>query len=156
MPEDKDDSFRDMNIIEKTVTVAVITVLIILVVGFVFGLYFFGMAGVFKLLGVQYDSIWSLVVFVVSFFIFGVFVELFTRAIFKLYVRNITGKIKLLLIRISFECTSNWLVLFTVDEYMKSITLSLETEIIVVLLLAVLEVAFDDDDDDKDKFTRES
>ena len=154
MPEDKDDSFRDMNIIEKTVTVAVITVLIILVVGFVFGLYFFGMAGVFKLLGVQYDSIWSLVVFVVSFFFFFVFVELFTKAIFKLYVRNITGKIKLLLIRISFECISNWLVLFTVDEYMKSITLSLETEIIVVLLLAVLEVAFDDDD--KDTFTRES
>ena len=154
MPEDKDDSFRDMNIIEKTVTVAVITVLIILVVGFIFGLYFFGMAGVFKLLGVQYDSIWSLVVFVVSFFILCVFVELFTKAIFKLYVRNITGKIKLLLIRISFECISNWLVLFTVDEYMKSITLSLETEIIVVLLLAVLEVAFDDDD--KDTFTRES
>jgi len=154
MPEDKDDSFRDMNIIEKTVTVAVITVLIILVVGFVFGLYFFGMAGVFKLLGVQYDSIWSLVVFVVSFFILCVFVELFTKVIFKLYFRNITGKIKLLLIRISFECISNWLVLFTVDEYMKSITLSLETEIIVVLLLAVLEVAFDDDD--KDTFTRES
>ena len=154
MPEDKDDSFRDMNIIEKTVTVAVITVLIILVVGFVFGLYLFGMAGVFKLLGVQYDSIWSLVVFVVSFFILCVFVELFTKVIFKLYFRNITGKIKLLLIRISFECISNWLVLFTVDEYMKSITLSLETEIIVVLLLAVLEVAFDDDD--KDTFTRES
>ena len=154
MPEDKDDSFRDMNIIEKTVTVAVITVLIILVVGFIFGLYFFGMAGIFKLLGVQYDSIWSLVVFVVSFFILCVFVELFAKAIFKLYVRNITGKIKLLLIRISFECISNWLVLFTVDEYMKSITLSLETEIIVVLLLAVLEVAFDDDD--KDTFTRES
>ena len=105
------------------------------------------------MLGVQYDSIWSLVVFVVSFFILGVFVELFTKAIFKLYVRNITGKIKLFFIRISFECTSNWLVLFTVDEFMKSITLSLKTEIIFALLLAVLEVAFDDDED---KLTRGS
>ncbi|MDQ7862058.1 YrvL family regulatory protein [Peribacillus frigoritolerans] len=51
--------------------------------------------GFFELLGVQYESIWSLIVFVVSFFILGIIVELFSKAIFKLSVRIITGKIKI-------------------------------------------------------------
>ncbi|MEC0347185.1 MULTISPECIES: YrvL family regulatory protein [Peribacillus] len=145
MPENNNDSFRDMNIKEKMATVTGLALLIILVVGFVLGLYFFGLAGVFELLGVQYESIWSLIVFVVSFFILGIIVELFSKAIFKLSVQNITGKIKVFFIRISFEGTSNWLVLFAVDEFMKSITLSLKTEIIIALLLAIIEIVFDDD-----------
>ncbi|MBT2606539.1 hypothetical protein J7E55_26625 [Bacillus sp. ISL-53] len=145
MPENNNDSFRDMNIKEKMATVTGLAFLIILVVGFVLGLYFFGLAGVFELLGVQYESIWSLIVFVVSFFILGIIVELFSKAIFKLSVQNITGKIKVFFIRISFEGTSNWLVLFAVDEFMKSITLSLKTEIIIALLLAIIEIVFDDD-----------
>jgi hypothetical protein len=127
-------------------TLGVLSILSV-VVGFILVLYFFGMAAIFELLGVQYNSNWSLVVFVVSFFILGVIVELFTKAIFKLSVRNITGKIKMFFIRISFESTSNWLVLFTVDEFMRSITLSLKIEIIISLLLALLEMAFDDDED---------
>ncbi|WP_075618587.1 YrvL family regulatory protein [Paenisporosarcina indica] len=147
MPESKNDSFRDMNIKEKIATVVGIALLIIMVAGFLFGLIFFGMAGVFELLGVQYKSSWSLVVFVISFFMLGIIVELFFKAIFMLSVRNITGKIKVFLIRISFEGTSNWLVLFIVDEFMESITLSFNTEIIIALLLAVLEIVFDDDKD---------
>ncbi|KOP79932.1 YrvL family regulatory protein [Cytobacillus solani] len=146
MPE-KNDSFREMNLKDKTATVAGITLLIILVLGFVLGLYFFGLAGIFKLLGVHYKSIWSLVVFVVSFFILGIIFELFSKTIFKLSVRNITREIWVFFIRISFEVTTNWLVLFTVDEFMHSITLSWKTEIIIALLIALIEIAFDSDKD---------
>ena len=145
MSEHKNDSFRDLNIKAKIATVVGIALLILLGAGFVLGLYFFGLVGVFELLGVQYISIGSLVVFVVSFFILGVIVELFSKVIFKMSIRSITGKIKVFFIRISFEATSNWLVLFTVDEFMKNITLSLKAEIIIALLIAVLEIVFDDD-----------
>lgn len=147
MQEDKDDSFRNLNRKEKLVAVAGITLLISMVLGFVFGLYFFGMAGVFKVLGVQYESVWSLLIFVVSFFIVGIIVELFTKVIFKLSVRNIMGKTKVYIIRFIIVSTSNWLVLFTVDEFMRSITLSMNAEIIIALLLTVLEIAFDDKKD---------
>lgn len=142
MPEKK-DSFREMNFKGKAVTVAGITLVIILVVGFVLGIYFFGMAGIFKLLGVQYESTWSLVVFVVSYFILGIIVELFSETMFKLSVRKITGEMWVSIIRISFEFTSNWLVLFTVDEFMQSMTLSWKTEIIITLVIALIEIAFD-------------
>ncbi|QGH36281.1 hypothetical protein GI584_20525 [Gracilibacillus salitolerans] len=147
MPQHNNDSFRDMNKKEKIITVFAIALLIFLVVGFIIGVFFFGLAGLFELLGVQYHSIWSLLGFVVSFFVLGVIVELFFKAFFKLTVRNMTGKIKIGFIRFSFEFLSNWLVLFTVDELMRSITLSLKAEIIVALLLAVLEIVFDSDKD---------
>lgn len=143
--KNNNDSSHKKNAKDKFATVIGIGLLIIMMVGFVFGLYFFGMAGVFELLGVQYESIWSLVVFVVSFIIVGIFVEIFSKAFYKLTVRYITRRVNVLLIRISFQGLSNWFVLFTVDEFMESITLSAATEMMIAMLVAVLEIAFDDD-----------
>ncbi|WP_373894206.1 YrvL family regulatory protein [Virgibacillus natechei] len=147
MSEHNNDSFRDMNKKEKSATVVGIALLIILVVGFVFGIYFFGLAGIFTLLGVQYESIWSLVVFAVSFFILGGIIELFSKPIFKLLVQNIIGKIEIFSTKLTMEAASNWLALFTVDEFMPSIILSLDTEIIVALIIAIVEMVFDHDKD---------
>ncbi|SES18005.1 Regulatory protein YrvL [Gracilibacillus ureilyticus] len=150
MSNNDSDSFRDMNGKEKIVTVLAIALLIIFAVGFVIGLYFFGIAGVFQLLGVQYTSIWALVIFVVSYFLLGIIAELFFKVFYKLTVRKITGKAQRFFIRIGFESTSNWLVLFTVDEFMNSITISFQTELIIALLLGVLECVLDKEDDKKE------
>lgn len=142
--EEVEVSFKDMNVKEKLVTIIGIALLIILVIGIIFGLYFFGLAGVFKVLGVQYDSVWSLVIFVISVFILSFFFELFSKVIYILLARQVTGKVQLVVMRLFIETASNWLVLFTVDEFMNSITLSFKAELIVALLLAVIEIVFDD------------
>nr|WP_106782880.1 YrvL family regulatory protein [Lysinibacillus timonensis] len=145
MTEHKNSSFRDMNIKEKIITILGIALLLILVSCFVLGLYFFGIVGVFELLGVEYNSIWSVVVFVVSFFILGVIVELFTKAILKLCIQKGTGKTEMFIFRIIFEGASNWLVLFIVDSLMTDISLITKTEIIIALIVALIEVTFDRD-----------
>ncbi|GGP16063.1 YrvL family regulatory protein [Oceanobacillus neutriphilus] len=150
MSENENDSFRDKNVKEKIAIIIGITLLIIFAMGFVFGLYFFGLAGIFKLLGVQYDSIWSLLLFVIIMFIVSGIFEIFAKLIFMLSVRNITEKTTVLIVRIMIEFTLNWLVLFTVDEFMSSITLSAKTEIIIALLITVIEIVFDDDKDEDD------
>ncbi|GAA0592861.1 hypothetical protein GCM10009001_06200 [Virgibacillus siamensis] len=137
-------SFRDMNIVEKTAVVVGIGLLIFFVAAFVFGIYFFGLAGIFELLGVQYKSVWSLLVFVVCFIFLGIIVELFSKAIYKLSVRNMTGKVNVIIVRFIIEGTSNLLVLYTVDEFLNGMILSMKTEIIVAFLIAVLEIVFDD------------
>ncbi|MEJ8766729.1 regulatory YrvL family protein [Oceanobacillus sp. HCA-5259] len=149
MPESNDYSFRNMNKKEKVATVVGIGLLILFVAGFIFGLYFFGLAGVFKVLGVQYDSVWSLAIFVVNLLVIGLLFEIFSNVIFKLSVRNMTGKAKVLMIRFLIEAITNWVVIFTVDELMRSITLSLQTEIIIALFIATLEIVFDDKDTKK-------
>ncbi|KAB8125967.1 hypothetical protein F9U64_21105 [Gracilibacillus oryzae] len=145
MSEENNDSFRDMNKKEKSLTVILIALLIILAVGFVLGVLFFGLAGIFQVLGVQYDSLWSLAIFVFIYFFVGLIIELFAKVIYKMTVRNVTGKAARFFIRLLFEGATNWIILFTVDEFMNSITLSLKTELIVALLLSVLEFVFDDD-----------
>ncbi|WP_163580553.1 YrvL family regulatory protein [Gracilibacillus saliphilus] len=139
----ENDSFHDMNKKEKLITVVAITLLIIVAVGFVLGIFFFGFVGVFELLGVQYTSVWSLIVFVISFFVIGIIVDLIFKPIFKLILRNITGKLQTPASRFVYELVSNWFVLFTVDEFMRRISLSVYTEVIMALLLAVLELVFD-------------
>ncbi|MGP4066132.1 regulatory YrvL family protein [Oceanobacillus sp. M65] len=136
--------FRDMNWKEKMASIVGISIFIIFLVGFVVGVYFFGIAGVFNLLGVEYDTVWSLLLFVISFYFLGIIVEIFSKAIFKLTTLYIKGKSKVMVIRVCIEFTSNWLVLYTVDEFMSSITLSIKTEIIVAVLIALLEIVFED------------
>ncbi len=46
------------------------------------------------MLGVQYDSIWSLVIFVICMFGVGLILELVTKSIFVLSTRNMTEKNK--------------------------------------------------------------
>ncbi|MEN1968477.1 YrvL family regulatory protein [Lentibacillus sp. N15] len=148
-----DDSFKNMNAKKKTATIIGLTLFIILVIASVLGIFFFGFAGVFKLLGVHYQSIWSLFIFVVSFFILGFVVDLFFDAIRKLSVQNTRGNMKAFFIQVIIAFVANWIVIVTVDAFMKSITLSLGTKAIIALLLAILESVFDNKKSAKKKAT---
>ncbi|WP_010651561.1 YrvL family regulatory protein [Oceanobacillus massiliensis] len=68
MSEHNGDSFREKNLKQKIGTVVGVTLFIAVVLGFIIGIYLLGMAGIFELLGIQYTSVWSLIIFVVSFF----------------------------------------------------------------------------------------
>lgn len=151
MADHHNESFKKMNLKEKTATVIGFTLFIIFVIGIVFGIYFFGVAGIFALLGVHYQSFWSLVIFVVSIFILGLLADLLFSAMAELIVENISGQIKALVIQGLFGFASNWLVLVTVDAFMESIALSYGTKFIMALLLAVLGLEFDDKKEKNEK-----
>ncbi|WP_087973519.1 YrvL family regulatory protein [Oceanobacillus rekensis] len=144
MSEHNDDSFRDMNMKQKVGTVVGVTLFIAVVLGLIIGMYLFGMAGIFELLGIQYTSVWSLSIFVVSFLILASIVELFSKPISGLITERITGKFEVLFIQFSIQSLSNWLCLFIVDVFMSSITFTLRTGFIVAILLTLLEMAFEE------------
>lgn len=143
MSEHNDDSFREKNLKQKIGTVVGVTLFIAVVLGFIIGIYLFGMAGIFELLGIQYTSVWSLIIFVVSFFILASIVELFSKPISELITGKITEKFETLLIQFSIQSLSNWLCLFIVDVFMGVITLTLKTGLIVAILLTSLEMVFE-------------
>ncbi|GAA0492587.1 hypothetical protein GCM10008986_18690 [Salinibacillus aidingensis] len=133
---------------EKMATMIGMIFFILFIAGLVLGIYFLGFAGIFELLGVQYHSIWSLFVFAVCFFMAGFIIELFSKPIFERSTRNVSGKIKLVFIQICFESVSNWLVLFTVDEFMQKINLSSKTELLIALFVSVFEIILENNNDD--------
>ncbi|WP_068675916.1 YrvL family regulatory protein [Oceanobacillus sp. Castelsardo] len=144
MSDHNDDSFRDKNMKQKVGTIVGVTLFIAVILGFIIGIYLFGMAGIFELLGVQYTSVWSLIIFVVSFFILASIVELFSKPISNLITGKITGKFETLFIQFSIQSLSNLLCLFIVDVFMGSITLTLKSGFIVAILLTLLEMTFED------------
>jgi hypothetical protein len=137
------NSFNEMNFFEKIIVVTALTLLVILSISIIIGCIFFGIAGFFSLFGVQYTSPYSLIGFVLFFFLFGFVLDLFSIAFIKLSSEYISGKYKLFITRIVIDYTFTWLALHTVDEFMNSITIPLTTEIVAVLLFFFIEVAFE-------------
>ncbi|MFD1068202.1 YrvL family regulatory protein [Oceanobacillus locisalsi] len=129
---------------EKTKNIIGMTLLIIFLMGIIAAIYFFGITGIFVILGVQYQSIWSLIIFVMSVFILGLVVDVFTGAIAKLTVEILSGKIKPMVIEFLFGFATNWIVIMTVDAFMSSLNLSLETKFIFSLILTFFELVFQD------------
>ncbi|MGE7186235.1 YrvL family regulatory protein [Peribacillus sp. NPDC006672] len=145
MNKDNDnDSFRDMNLFNKIFVVTALTFLVILYISFVLGSFFLGIAGFFSLFGVQYESLYSLLIFVLFFFFLGFIFDLFSIAFINLSSLYVLGKYKLFITRMVIDCTFTWLSLHTVDEFMNSIAIPVTTEISAVLLFFFIEIAFDD------------
>lgn len=142
----KKNRFSDLDLFEKMIVITAITLLVVLSIIIVIGSIFFGFVGIFSLFGVQYTSPYSLIGFVLFFFLLGGVVDLFSIAFIKLLSEYISGKYKLFITRMVIDCTFTWFSLHSVDEFMNSIAIPLKTEIVAVLLLFIIEVAFDDKD----------
>jgi hypothetical protein len=147
--DNNNDSFRDMNLFNKIFVVTALTFLVILSISFVLGSFFLGIAGFFSLFGVQYESLYSLLIFVLFFFFLGFIFDLFSIAFINLSSLYVLGKYKLFITRMVIDCTFTWLSLHTVDEFMNSIAIPVTTEIGAVLLFFFIEVAFDDKEKNK-------
>ncbi|MES1042829.1 hypothetical protein FOA20_26160 [Peribacillus simplex] len=149
--DNNNDSFREMNLFNKIFVVTALTLLVILAISFVLGIFFLGIAGFFSLFGVQYESLYSLLIFVLFYFLLSFIFDLFSISFINLTSQYVIGKYKLFITRMVIDCTFNWLSLHTVDELMNSITIPVTTEIGAVLLFFFIEVAFDDKEKIKGK-----
>lgn len=129
---------------EKTKNIIGMTLFVIFIVGILMAIFFFGITGIFVLLGVQYQSVWSLIIFVISVFVLGFVVDLFMGVIAKLTVEKLSGRITSLVIEFLFGFATNWVVIMTVDTFMNSLTLSLGTKLILSLVLTFAELLFQD------------
>jgi hypothetical protein len=137
-------SFRDMNFKDKVLAITTILFLIVFSISFVLGIVYFGFAGIFSLLGVNYDSFYSLLIFVASYYLVGIITDIFSKAIVRVSSQFISGKWNLLFARMMIDCTVTWLLIFTIDEIMHSITIPFSIEIFLSFLLFIIEVAFED------------
>ena len=61
---------------EKIIDIIGKIILILLIFGIIIGIYFLGFVGFTELLGIKYDSIWALIIFIISVLVLGIFVEL--------------------------------------------------------------------------------
>jgi len=136
---------------EKIKNIIGMALFIVFIMGIILGIYFLGMAGIFEILGVQYQSIWSLIIFVIGIFILGLPVDLILGAMANLSVEKVSGKITAFVIQFLFGFVTNWIVIFIVDAFMSSINLSPGAQLIVPLILTFFELIFSDKNGEHEK-----
>lgn len=109
-----------------------LTVLIIGVIAFVIAVFYFGILGLFRLLSVQFNSLWSLFWFVVSYLLLGIigdFVIILLNSLIKTSKKWNSSQLKISHLIFSFFL--NWAIISLVDELMDSIELQLLTQMIL-------------------------
>lgn len=142
MNKKNEQTFSVVDLFKKTVFALVGAILIILPISLLVGLYFFGFAGLFSILGVQFDSFHTLLLFVLAYFLLALVMDVFSVMLYELISSFVSGEQQLFITRMIFDCAFSWLALYTVDEFMSTITIPLSIEIIAVLLVFFVEEAF--------------
>lgn len=119
-----------------------IGLLIMFAIAILIGGFFFGMTGFFALLGVTYYSYRSLIFFVILCLLVGIPVELLSKAIIITVTNAIHTKWRRLVFSAIVDICSTWVIIHSVDAFMKSIDIPALTEWLAAILLFCIEAAF--------------
>src|SRR5699024_6813806 len=93
---------------------------------------------------IQYESIWSLIIFAVGFFILGFVVDLFFGSMGNATAEKLTGNVNKIVVKSLLGFVTNWVTLVAVDALMNSVNLTLESYLIIAILVTLLESVFND------------
>lgn len=136
-----DESFKNETFGKKILIIIVVTILLVGAIGFVITAFYFGIVGLFNLLGVEYDSLWSLVWFTVYYFLLGIFGDIIIKIFIVLTnMSNIWSdnyKKNSILI---YSFLVNWGIVSLLNVLMDSINLHLLTQVIISLIIAILDL----------------
>lgn len=132
-----------MKLNEKTKDIIGITIFAVFIFAFIIGFYFLGFVGIFKFIGVEYDSLWSLAIFVISVFVIGFFVEIIFDALTVIAVEKVDDYFTAFIIQFLFLFISEWIVLVAVESVMESVIISEKTIVVLAVIMALLGTLFD-------------
>lgn len=139
-----DNTFSDTKFSTKIMVFVSFSFVVLLALSFVLGLFFFSFAGIFRIFGTQYESVSSLLIFAVIYFMIAFVMDFVSIMLFRLLSPYLTGRYSQFFVRMISDCTFSLLSLYWVDEAMNSITIPFMTKLIIVLLLFMVEEAFED------------
>jgi len=130
---------------ERLVVVLSLIFVVVFAMAVVVGGIYFGLTGFFALVGVTYESIGTLMLFILYCLLLGVFFEL-VEAIIIIFLRrfNIHSSGKFFLI-IALKLGLTWVLIHTVNAWMDTITFTLNAELWTTLLIVAIDVIFDDE-----------
>lgn len=129
---------------EKIIIGVAMTLLVAVSIGIVFGGIIFGLAGFFSLIGVSYESIGSLLLFIFFCFLVGIFFEVIEQIILFFITRaNLPSKEQSVWIAL-IKLILSWIVIHIVNEIMTTVVLSSLAEFLTALLIVSIDIVFDD------------
>lgn len=134
---------------EKAKNIVGMTLFSLFIIGVLLSIYFLGLVGLFEIIGVEYQSLWSLVFFVISIFFLSIPLDLIMGALADLTAEKLSGKIKPFMTQFIFGFMTNWIIIYTVNVFMDRINFSTLALLIVPVVITLFELILGDD---KNKF----
>lgn len=128
--------------LKKLGNIAGIIIFSIIVLGFIIGIYFIGFAGLFHLLGAEYDSVKALSLFVISFFSIAFVIDLFVHPFSKIITRQFPHKYHAFFLQFAIETSANWMVLHAINALMNTVSMTVTDELIIAVFLFFAEDVF--------------
>ncbi|PID04498.1 hypothetical protein CSV65_13795 [Sporosarcina sp. P31] len=133
-----------MQLRDKIIIGVAMTLLVAVSIGIVFGGIIFGLVGFFSLIGVSYESIGSLLLFIFFAFLVGIFFEILEQiTLFFITRANLTSKEKWIWIAL-IKFILSWIVIYIVNELMTTVVLSSLAVFLTALLIVSIDIVFDD------------
>ncbi|WP_445487355.1 YrvL family regulatory protein [Niallia sp. 03133] len=110
---------------------------------FVFVLYYFGFLGFFKLLHVQFDSLFALFLFVIWYLLIGIIGDLIIKLV-RRYI-NVVIPVNVWKFFSTFLLIYfiNWMIILLLYNSMESIKISGFTQMLASVIISFVELAFE-------------
>lgn len=141
--KEQNEHTKDFNLRSKLIEIVSITFIVAIALVVIFGGYFFGIKGLFSILGVTYDSNQTLVLFILICFAVGLIIDPLTKIISMILARSLSLK-KTALFAFILYFVSNFITICFADYYMQSIYIPDVLLVVISALMAFIELAFDD------------
>jgi Regulatory protein YrvL len=149
---DPNRSFKQEPLSTKIFIIITMSLLVLSAIGFIIAVYYFGILGLFNILGIQYESLFSLLLFVLFYFLLGLIGDIVLKAfIILMKAAGITSALPHNAGVLLFSFLINWALISLINMLMDSIDIAFLTGIILALIISIIEMALDSLDDKKAK-----
>ncbi|MEC1546938.1 regulatory YrvL family protein [Bacillus rugosus] len=141
--KEQNEHSKDFNLKSKLIGIVSITFIVAIALAVIFGGYFFGIKGLFSILGVSYDSNQTLVLFILVSFAVGLIIDPLTKIVSMILAKSLSLK-KTALFAFILYFVSNFITICFADYYIQSIYIPDVLLLVISALMAFIELAFDD------------
>lgn len=140
--KEQNEQFKDLNLSSKIIVIVSIILIVAIALAVIFGGYFFGMKGLFSILGITYDSNQTLVLFLLVCFAAGMIIDPLTKIASMILAKSFSLK-KTALFAFILYFVSNFITICFADYFMQSISIPDILLFVISALMALIELAFD-------------
>ncbi|MCY8721738.1 regulatory YrvL family protein [Bacillus inaquosorum] len=140
--KEQNEQFKEVKLSSKLIVIVSIILIVSIALAVIFGGYFFGMKGLFSILGITYDSNQTLVLFILVCFAAGLIIDPLTMIVSMILAKSLSLK-KTALFAFILYFISNFITICFADYFMQSIYIPDVLLFVISALMAFIELAFD-------------
>lgn len=139
--KEQNEQCKKLNLSSTLIAIVSIILIVAIALAVIFGGFFFGMKGLFSILGITYDSNQTLVLFILVCFAVGLIIDPLTKVVSMILAKSFSLR-KTAPFTFTLYFVSNFITICLADYFMQSIYIPDVFLFVISALMAFIELAF--------------